>query len=97
MSEEQPDNLMHGVTLKALLEDLVERRGWAELAEEVPIRCFTHEPSVRSSLKFLRRTPWARQKVEALWMKDERHRLRRAKKNRRRKEMRLRRAQNEEE
>ena len=97
MSEEQPDNLMHGVTLKALLEDLVERRGWEELAEEVPIRCFQNEPSVRSSLKFLRRTPWARQKVEALWVSDERHRLRRAKKNRRRKQMRQQRAENESE
>ncbi|MFK7991597.1 MAG: VF530 family DNA-binding protein [Sandaracinaceae bacterium] len=97
MSEEQPDNLMHGVTLKALLEDLVERRGWAELADEVPIRCFENDPSLKSSLKFLRRTPWARQKVEALWMQDEQHRRRRAKKNKRRKAMRQRRAENEDD
>ena len=64
----QPRNPLHGVTLAALLEQLVERHGWAGLAERVPIRCFTHDPSVASSLKFLRRTPWARERVEALYL-----------------------------
>lgn len=64
----QPRNPLHGVTLAALLEQLVARHGWAGLAERAPIRCFTHDPSVASSLKFLRRTPWAREKVEALYL-----------------------------
>ncbi len=58
---------MHGVTLAAIVEALVARHGWASLGERVPIRCFLNDPSVASSLKFLRRTPWARAKVEALY------------------------------
>lgn len=59
---------LHGITLNALLAELVARHGWAELARRVPIRCFQHEPSLKSSLAFLRRTPWARTKVEALYL-----------------------------
>lgn len=66
----QPRNPLHGVTLAVLLERLVERHGWTGLAERVPIRCFTHDPSIASSLKFLRRTPWAREKVEALYLES---------------------------
>ena len=59
---------LHGVTLKAVVEHLVERYGWPGLGERIEIRCFTHEPSVSSSLKFLRKTPWARTKVESLYI-----------------------------
>lgn len=59
---------LHGITLKALLQWLVDYYGWAELGRRVPINCFLHEPSLNSSLKFLRRTPWAREKVEALYI-----------------------------
>lgn len=58
---------MHGVTLQAMVEHLVDRYGWPGLGERIPIRCFTHDPSVSSSLRFLRRTPWARAKVESLF------------------------------
>jgi uncharacterized protein (DUF2132 family) len=59
---------LHGVTLQALLEYLVERFGWNELALRIPIRCFSNDPSVISSLKFLRKVPWARTKVERLYV-----------------------------
>jgi uncharacterized protein (DUF2132 family) len=58
---------LHGVTLQSILDSLVAWYGWDELGRQVDIRCFTHEPSIASSLKFLRRTPWAREKVEALY------------------------------
>lgn len=58
---------LHGVTLEALLTELVARHGWPALAREVPIRCFMFDPSISSSLKFLRRTPWARAKVEEIY------------------------------
>lgn len=60
-------NPLHGVTLKMMVEHLVERYGWPGLGERITIRCFTHDPSVNSSLTFLRRTPWARDKVESLY------------------------------
>jgi uncharacterized protein (DUF2132 family) len=63
----QPRNPLHGLTLEALLTALVAHYGWAGLAERITLRCFTHEPSIASSLKFLRRTPWAREKVESLY------------------------------
>jgi uncharacterized protein (DUF2132 family) len=63
-----PTDPLHGVTLEKIVTTLVERMGFAEMGELVPIRCFTHDPSVQSSLKFLRRTPWARKKVEALYL-----------------------------
>jgi uncharacterized protein (DUF2132 family) len=59
---------MHGVTLKAALTRLVEKYGWEELGGRIQIKCFTIDPSISSSLKFLRKTPWARQKVEALYL-----------------------------
>lgn len=68
MSEEQPKNPLHGVTLKQIVTELVDYFGWPELGEQVNIRCFQNDPSVASSLKFLRRTPWARAKVESLYL-----------------------------
>lgn len=59
---------LHGVTLAHMVEDLSDYHGWSELGRLIPIRCFTHDPSVSSSLKFLRRTPWAREKVEGLYL-----------------------------
>ena len=72
MSQEQPNNPLHGITLKMILEDLVQRRGWQWLSEHVNIRCFSNEPTLKSSLKFLRKTPWAREKVEQLYLWDQR-------------------------
>ncbi|MCF7818397.1 MAG: VF530 family protein [Kiritimatiellales bacterium] len=65
---EQPNNPLHGITLEQLLTRLVDHYGWAELGQEIDIRCFNWEPSIKSSLKFLRKTPWAREKVEALYL-----------------------------
>lgn len=59
---------LHGVTLEMIVTELVAYFGWPELGEQVKIRCFTDDPSVASSLKFLRRTPWAREKVESLYL-----------------------------
>ena len=70
MSRSQPKNPLHGVTLEMVLTRLVERHGWEELGRIVNIRCFTHEPSIKSSLKFLRKTPWAREKVEGLYLRN---------------------------
>ena len=64
----QPRNQLHGVTLEAIVRALEAHYGWADLAVRVPVRCFAHEPSVNSSLKFLRKTPWAREKVEGLYL-----------------------------
>jgi uncharacterized protein (DUF2132 family) len=64
----QPRNALHGVTLEAIVRALEAHYGWAELALRIPVRCFTHDPSVNSSLKFLRKTPWAREKVEGLYL-----------------------------
>ena len=68
MALPQPRNPLHGITLEQLLAALVERIGWEAMGAAVPIRCFTHDPSIASSLKFLRRTPWARAKVEELYL-----------------------------
>ena len=65
----QPKNPLHGVTLQQIVERLVERMGWEEMGRAVPIRCFTQDPSVKSSLTFLRKTPWARAKVEDLFVR----------------------------
>jgi uncharacterized protein (DUF2132 family) len=65
---EQPHNPLHGVTLEAMVRALQAHYGWEDLAQRIPIRCFAHEPSVNSSLKFLRKTPWARDKVEGLYL-----------------------------
>ncbi len=59
---------LHGITLEMILNQLVEQYGWPELARRIPIRCFSNEPSIKSSLKFLRRTPWARKRVEELYL-----------------------------
>jgi uncharacterized protein (DUF2132 family) len=67
MTEPRRVDPLHGVTLQAMLEHLQERYGWAGLGARIDIRCFTDQPSVASSLKFLRRTPWARAKVESLY------------------------------
>jgi uncharacterized protein (DUF2132 family) len=64
----QPRNPLHGKTLQSIVEELEAYYGWAALAEHVPIRCFALDPSVNSSLKFLRKTPWAREKVESLYL-----------------------------
>ena len=68
MSKEQPNNLLHGIRLVDILEHLVSVYGWEELGERINIRCFNHDPSIKSSLKFLRKTPWAREKVENLYV-----------------------------
>lgn len=68
MSDGQPNNPLHGLTLEVVLTRLVAHFGWAELGEIVPINCFRSNPSVASSLKFLRRTPWARARVEQLYL-----------------------------
>ena len=64
---DKPRPSLEGITLEALLTRLVEHHGWEELGRRIPLRCFTHEPSIKSSLTFLRRTPWAREKVEQLY------------------------------
>ena len=61
---EQKNNPLHGITLKVLLNELVDKYGWEELGRKINIRCFTEKPTVNSSLTFLRKTPWAREKVE---------------------------------
>ncbi len=68
MSEQQINNPLHGVTLEQIVNSLVEHYGWDQLGILIDIRCFNNDPSVKSSLKFLRRTPWARKKVERLYI-----------------------------
>lgn len=68
---------LHGITLEAMVQDLVAFFGWEELGQRIQIRCFTSDPSVTSSLKFLRKTPWAREKVEGLYLFVQRERRRR--------------------
>ena len=70
-SRTHPRDPMHGVTLKMVVTRLVERYGWEELARRIRINCFASDPSVASCLKFLRRTPWAREKVERLYLESE--------------------------
>ena len=67
METPRSHNQLHGITLERIVTELVEHYGWPELAKRVPIRCFAFDPSVASSLTFLRRTPWARDQVEALY------------------------------
>ena len=71
-SQEQPHNPLHGLTLERIVSDLVDYYGWNELGRRVQIRCFNQDPSVASSLKFLRKTPWAREQVEQLYVKTQR-------------------------
>jgi len=61
---------LDGITLEMIVTRLAEKMGWEAMADAVPVRCFTHDPSIKSSLKFLRRTPWARQKVEELYLRQ---------------------------
>ena len=68
MSEEQANNPLHGLKLEKLVTDLVEYFGWEELSDRIPINCFKSNPSIKSSLKFLRTTPWARERVEGLYL-----------------------------
>ena len=65
---EQPNNPLHGLSLETIVNSLVEHYGWEELGRLIDIRCFNNDPSVKSSLKFLRKTPWAREKVETLYL-----------------------------
>ena len=73
MSDAPRVDPLHGITLKAMVEHLVGRYGWDGLGKRIEIRCFTHDPSVNSSLKFLRKTPWARAKVESLYLHSVAH------------------------
>ena len=70
MNDAQPDNPLHGITLETILNRLVKQYGWEELGRRITIKCFTDDPSIKSSLKFLRRTAWARKKVEDLYLKS---------------------------
>ncbi|MFT7364644.1 MAG: hypothetical protein ACI9UV_002854 [Algoriphagus sp.] len=65
----QPNNPLHGFKLADIVAELVANYGWEELGQRITIRCFTHDPSINSSLKFLRKTPWARERVEGLYLK----------------------------
>ena len=69
MSTSQPNNPLHGITLEIVLTRLVEHYGWERLGGRIAINCFTKTPSIKSSLKFLRKTPWAREKVESLYLR----------------------------
>ncbi|HSM98478.1 MAG TPA: VF530 family protein [Gallionella sp.] len=62
---------LDGITLEAIVTQLSESMGWEAMGAAVPVRCFTHDPSIKSSLKFLRRTPWARKKVEELYLQQD--------------------------
>ena len=68
MNGQQANNSLHGITLEQIVNSLVDHYGWTELGNRIDIRCFTSDPSVKSSLKFLRKTPWARKKVEDLYI-----------------------------
>ena len=70
MKNSQPNNPLHEITLQMILNQLVRQYGWAELGNRIPMKCFTDKPSIKSSLKFLRQTPWARKKVEDLYLKS---------------------------
>lgn len=70
MTDAQPNNPLHGLSLEVMLTRLVAHLGWEALGERITIRCFTHDPSISSSLKFLRKTPWARQKLENLYLSE---------------------------
>jgi uncharacterized protein (DUF2132 family) len=67
-TKDRPKDPLHGLTLEAMLTALVDSYGWPGLGQQINLRCFTHDPSLGSSLKFLRRTPWAREKVESLYL-----------------------------
>ncbi len=77
MNESQPKNPLHGVTLEHIINTLVEHYGWSELAKRIKIKCLTSDPAVKASLKFLRKTPWARTKVEDFYLYTQRKARRR--------------------
>jgi uncharacterized protein (DUF2132 family) len=68
MAESKSNDPLHGITLERIVTELAENVGWEEMGRRVPVRCFLHDPSVKSSLTFLRRTPWARAKVERMYL-----------------------------
>ena len=68
MTDQKAKDPLHGITLEQVVTSLVERYGWEDLGRRINIKCFTSDPSVKSSLKFLRKTPWAREKVEGLYI-----------------------------
>jgi len=70
MTSQQPNNPLHGITLEQIINSLVETHGWDGLADRININCFKNDPSLKSSLKFLRKTPWAREKVEVLYLQS---------------------------
>ena len=70
MANPQPNNPLHGITLEKILLHLVEQYGWEEMGRQINIRCFNFDPSIKSSLTFLRKTPWAREQVEQLYLKS---------------------------
>ncbi len=76
MTSIQPKNPLHGLTLQSIVETLVNELGWEVLGSKIKIKCFTDKPSIKSSLVFLRKTPWARTKVEALYLRTNKARLR---------------------
>lgn len=69
MTDQQSTDPLHGITLEAILNELVAQYGWEEMGRTIRIRCFNNDPSIKSSLQFLRKTPWARKKVEALYLR----------------------------
>ena len=71
--KEQPNDPLHGITLEKVVNSLVDYYGWEELGQLINIRCFNSDPSVKSSLKFLRKTPWARKKVEELYISKQKN------------------------
>lgn len=72
MTDKQPNNPLHGITLEMILTQLVEHYGWDEMGRSVNIRCFNNNPGIKSSLTFLRKTPWARKKVEDMYLRYKR-------------------------
>jgi uncharacterized protein (DUF2132 family) len=72
MANEHPKDPLHGITLEVIVTRLVDQYGWEDLGRRIPIRCFTNNPSIKSSLTFLRRTPWARKKVEDVYLMSRR-------------------------
>ena len=79
MADQQANNPLHGITLEMILTHVVEEYGWEEMGSLIRIRCFTYDPSIKSSLAFLRKTPWARKKVENLYLRQKRVRMHRKK------------------
>jgi len=78
MSEQRQNDFLHGVTLEMILNQLVEHHGWEKMGQIIKIRCFTNDPSIKSSLQFLRKTPWARTKVEELYVKYKRNEMKKS-------------------